>query len=520
MDGRGRAFWPLLLIVSACTINLQASAAQPEATAAVTAAMTPLQIETEFANAPDLGEERDPCDPALEAVYQHTQAMLDAVQALAVTFTVRPADLYNRLALIRDKQSDCESRDDSADLWMQAVADYRQAVDLETFDPMREVSYAVFRYNLALAEAANGNLPDAMAGLREAMQLDVDLGWADDFENDRDLIAQWLERLPQDDPERAVPLPVFPAQQDKITLTLKAPRQASGSARTDFDSALLQSGSPAPVRATSAVDMKFVEYRENGEWLTRITDFKVAPDDGGQSVSAQVQNLLQDLLTTVPVQVRSLDGQLLRLDGLDQVAERARQQIDARLKSGQMAQPDADAARAGLAKLTQQYFDPKAIFERVSIDAAYAGPFWDKAELDHGDWYEATVTGKAPVLSGVEIKYLHRFKFNRRVACESGSSSQDCVELLLEIEPDQDDLKRAVGEMLDKLTPEMAQRISNTLIRRRRTMVLRVDPATMAVMDLVDHEALLVVSDDARGPQWQLRSTRNHEHVLYDKRVY
>jgi len=479
-----------------------------------------MQIETEFATQPDLDDERDPCDPALDALYTKTHAMLDAVQAQGVTFTVRPSDLHNRLALIRDKQSDCEAREDSPELWMEAMAEYQKAVDLEPFDPAREVAYAVFRYNLSLAKAANGDLAAALAGLREAMQLDIDLGWSDDFESDRELMSQWLERLPENDPERSVPLPEFPGQQDKVTLTVKAPKQASGSLRAETETARMQSGQSMVDRTRSAVDMKFVDYREGGEWLTRTTDFKVAPVEGQQSVRDQIQTLLQDLLTTVPVQVRSLDGQLKRLDGLDQVADRARQQIDARLKSGQLAQPEADAARAGLAKLMQQAFDPEAVFNRVAIDVAYTGPFWDKAELDHGDWYEATVTGKAPVIPGVEIKYLHRFKFNRRVPCESGSSARDCVELLLVIEPDQEDLKRAVGEVLDKFTPEMAQRIRATQIRKKRTLVLHVEPSTMTVMDLVDSDAQLVLSEDASGTQWQLANTRHHEHVLYDKRVY
>lgn len=308
----------------------------------------------------------------------------------------------------------------------------------------------IAQFNIAFARRELGDLDAALRDLEQVLDWDREFGLHGELEGDYSTYLRW-QRDEEPDP-------------DEIEGFLAASSQARARFRfnwkpyrsvwsTTVERSIGRNGS---LQATVARYETDVTARAEGDgWIVSTTP-RAAPQlettgvEAGDAGATALRELLGGVLLWMPDIVIGPDGTFRELRDMDRFRGTLGQVLD---KALAQALPGSDARTAEIISSTKAaVLDPELIAATVGGQWDFTVGAWSDLELDHGDWYEATVEEPLPGISRQPVRMTWRFRLARWLPCLEGGEPR-CVEILAVVELDPDHVREATTAFVGRMAP-------------------------------------------------------------------
>ncbi|MCG6988714.1 MAG: hypothetical protein LJF06_11110 [Gemmatimonadetes bacterium] len=192
-----------------------------------------------------------------------------------------------------------------------------------------------------------------------------------------------------------------------------------------------------------------------------------------------------------PSYVLSPGGDLLRLDGTEELVTRVRSMLDSMLTEGKLP-----AMKEAVDSLVSE----EALSAQLSEEWTALVGAWLDAELEVGSLYELETEEALPLPGNPVVPFKFEFGVIDRVPCDKEDQTTSCVELVMRSFPDPDVMKQFMKQFLKDFTnsmradrpevPEMALRnlsvfSESVLVTSPETLIPRTLSITKRVNGLV-----------------------------------
>ncbi|NIQ31975.1 MAG: hypothetical protein GTN89_16900, partial [Acidobacteria bacterium] len=167
---------------------------------------------------------------------------------------------------------------------------------------------------------------------------------------------------------------------------------------------------------------RFETSEHDAGLLVSVTDFRISGFSADPAVTDFFANVQSKLSGIAPNYVVSRRGELLQLQGLDEIVARSRALLGPMLDS--LRNLRAEAATFIQSMLSESYFMSQATEEWNAI----AG-LWLDADFEVGAVYVLEDEEPSPVLPDVSIPYYYEFSLIDYVPCHESAAPRSCVVL-------------------------------------------------------------------------------------------
>jgi tetratricopeptide (TPR) repeat protein len=377
-----------------------------------------------------------------QAHLDEAQGQLDvatADQTFAVVIPSGPAlvaDIEYQLHLARAScGASAAVRDQELHAALEAA---RRAVDLYR-DAFDAVSMVTMQFNVGVTYHNLGDDTAAVAALRTTLDLDREYGFADDAEDNYQVLLQWSNKdagpeqiaaLMQDFPQRTATLTFGWFESDaKVSLQsdvsllagtesvhIRGTRSAQRQVRRRLGSWRVSYQLDQPHFETGGLptdDLLVLHFASSlARMLAHFHDFSVSRNgDFGHSKSDF------KFEWRARADIKGLAGDF-RSRGLDSKGRH----------SSQPAHLFVAAAEAALS--------PEATETQIAEDYNLAAGTWIAATLEQGVWYDMTASLSLPIVGNNFVTHKIQFTYSRPVPCTPDSSDASCIEIVLHAAPD------------------------------------------------------------------------------------
>lgn len=352
-----------------------------------------------------------------------------------------------------------------------AVGLYRDAFDA--------VSMVTMQFNVAVTYHNLGDGAAALAALRTTLDLDREYGFADDAEDNYQLLLQWsnegadseqIAALMKDFPERSATLSFGWAESDSMLTWQSDISQLAG---TDF--VHFQESRTAQRHVRKRWDTWVVSHE------LEQPHFKFEALPAGEGLAQPLANSLAGMLAHFH------DFRLRRNGDFEQgkadirFAFRARAAAKALARDLSALHLDSKVDRSTpltrrLAAAVGDELSPVVLETQTAEDYNLEAGTWIGATLEQGVWYDMTAGLFLPLAPRVFMAHKIQFTYSRSVPCVPGAAELSCIEIVLRAVPDPDVLKA------DLDTLARSSHLANSHLPRLwsvTTMRLVTDPATL-----------------------------------------
>ena len=359
-----------------------------------------------------------------------------------------------------------------------ALESAQRAVDLYR-DEFDAVSMVTMQFNVAVAYHNLGDGAAAAAALRTTLALDREYGFADDAEDNYELLLQWsnedagseqIAALMKDFPQRSATLS-FGWTESTATLTMQSDiSQLAGADIVHFR------GSRTAQRQVRKGWGTWLVSHQLGEPQFEFDDLPT-----GEWLAQPLANSLAGMLAHFH------DFRLDRNGDFDQdkadlrFGFRARAAAKALARDLSALELDSKGDRSTplarrLKAAVRDELLPAAIEGQTAEDYNLEAGTWIGATLEQGVWYDMTAGLFLPLAPRLFVSHKIQFTYSRPVPCLADAAELSCIEIVLRAIPDPDVLKAD----LDTLA-RSSHRASGHLPRlwSVTTMRLVTDPATL-----------------------------------------
>jgi tetratricopeptide (TPR) repeat protein len=313
-------------------------------------------------------------------------------------------------------------------------------------DGFDAVAMATMQFNVSLTYHSLGDTSAALATLQATIDIDREYGFADDAEDNYQLLLEWnkqasgpeaVEARMQDFPERSTQL-TFAWSEGDAAVTLQT------------DTTQLFNGETVRIQNSRSAKR---EVRQGfGSWKVSYEPGESSIDLGQQLPTKEVStqqtaNSLAYMLTNLHDFVLARNGDYDDSKGGSKFAGRVRaeaKQLNSRLVS--MGTDSAPLIRR-LGPTIQTMLWPDTGGPRIAEDYNLETGTWIGASLDQGVWYPMTASLSLPLSPGVFVAHKMEFAYTRPVACTPDSPALSCIEIVLRAAPD----PTVIQSVLDRL---------------------------------------------------------------------
>ena len=357
---------------------------------------------------------------------------------------------------------------------------------------------AIAQFNIAFARHELGDLPAALEDLEQVLAWDQEFGLRDELTGDYATLLRWREGGAEADPAA---IERFVASRNRTKARFGFARKAHVARWTTLtERASLQGG--RLVQVSASYDSKVESRRERNDWIL-VTSVEGTPRvdvsgaTGTPADADRLQGLLAGLAGALPEMVIAADGSFKELRNLD--AYRAALAAEIEQQMATALPPDKIA---GTREAASRLLD--AALSTESLTATAAGEWdiavgaWIDGEFDHGDWYSTSFEDSLPGFSELPITKTFTFKVSRWLPC-APARRPDCVEVLVRIVPEPDQLAAAVADFVGRLMPaasreetEQAMRAVDYLFEARYRLVT--EPDTLRPWSVEERKYLYAAS--------------------------
>jgi tetratricopeptide (TPR) repeat protein len=318
-----------------------------------------------------------------------------------------------------------------------ALESAQRAVDLYR-DAFDAVSMVTMQFNVGVTYHNLGDDAAALAALRTTLDLDREYGFADDAEDNYELLLQWsdedagpeqvAERM-QDFPQRTATLTFGWFESDaKVGLQsdvsllagtesvhIRGSRSAQRQVRRRLGSWRVSYQLDQPHFETGDLptdDLLALHFASSlARMLAQFHDFSVSRNGDFGHSSSEFK-----FEWRARADIKALAGDF-RSRGLDSKGRH----------SSQPAHLFVAAAEAALS--------PEATETQIAEDYNLAAGTWIAATLEQGVWYDMTASLSLPII-GNSFVHKIQFTYSRPVPCTPDSSDASCIEIVLHAAPD------------------------------------------------------------------------------------
>ena len=416
-----------------------------------------------------------------QARLDEAQGQLDvatADRALAVVIPSGPAlvaDIEYQLHLARAscgagatvREQELHAALESA---LRAVALYRDEFDA--------VSMVTMQFNAAVAYHDLGDAAAAAAALHTTLDLDREYGFADDAEDNYQLLLQWnnedagserIAALMQDFPQRSATLSFGWTESDSA-LTLQSDiSQFAGADSVHFQA--------------SRAAQRHVR-RGWRSWLVSHQLGEPRFEFDGLPTSERLEEPLADSLAHMLLHFHDFrlkySGDFLESKGDYRFESRTRAAAKVLARDLSALSPDSKRGRSTplarrLEAAVRDMLLPVTEAQTAEQYNLEAGT-WIGATLEQGVWYDMTAALFLPLAPQLFVAHKIQFTYSRAVPCLPDAADLSCIEIVLRAMPDPDVVKAG----LDALA--RSSHVASGRVRRLwsvTTMRLVTDPATL-----------------------------------------
>ena len=403
------------------------------------------------------------------------QAQLDAAQATRAFAFVLPAGLA-RVAHIEYQLHSARASCGGAGAAVRdqelhaALESAQRAVDLyrEAFDA---VSMVTMQFNVGVAYHDLGDAAAAARALRTTLDLDREYGFADDAEDNFQLLLQWsnedagaerIEALMKDFPQRSATLS-FGWLESNATLT----SQSDVSQLAGADLVHFQGSRTAQRQVRKGLGGWSVSYQPDDPHVK----FDELP--AGEQLTSASANSLARMLAHFHEFRLSRNGDFD--EGKAGIRFGFHTRAAAKALAGDLGGQSTPLARRLKAAVGDELL-PAAVEAQTAEDYNLETGTWIGATLEQGVWYDMSAALFLPFAPQVFITHKIQFAYSRPVPCLSDSSELSCIEIVLRAAPDPTILKADLDAITRRshLAPGQAPRLWSVT-----TMRLVTDPKTL-----------------------------------------
>ena len=385
------------------------------------------------------------------------------------------ADIEYQLHLAR---ASCGAGATVRDLELHAALESAQRAVALYRDDFDAVSMVTMQFNVAFAYHNLGDAAAAAAALRTTLDWDREYGFADDAEDNYELLLQWsnedagsvrVEALMQDFPQRSATLS-FGWTEGDSTLTLQSDiSQFAGADSVHFQ---VSRAAQRQVR------------RGWSSWLVSYQLGEPRFEFDGLPTSERVEEPLADSLAHILLHFHDFrlkhNGDFQEDKGDYRFESRTR--ADAKVLARDLSALSPDSKRGRLTPLARRLEAAVRDMLLPVTEAQTAEEYnletgtWIGATLEQGVWYDMTAALLLPLAPQLFVTHKIQFTYSRSVPCLPGAAELSCIEIVLRAIPDPDVVKAG----LDTLA--RSSHVANGRVRRLwsvTTMRLVTDPATL-----------------------------------------
>jgi hypothetical protein len=316
-----------------------------------------------------------------------------------------------------------------------AVYQYRDAFDA--------VSMVTMQFNVAVTYHDLGDAAAALAALRTTLDLDREYGFADDAEDNYQLLLQWnnegadseqIAAQMKDFPERSATLSFGWAESDS-TLTWQS--DISQLAGEDF------SHFQASRTAQRHVRKRWDTWVVSHELEQPHVKFEALP--AGEGLAQPLANSLAGMLAHFHDFRLRRNGDFEQGEADIRFAFRARAAAKALARDlGALDLSKVDRSTPLTRRLAAAVGDellPAVLETQTAEDYNLEAGTWIGATLEQGVWYDMTASLLLPLAPRVFMTHKIQFTYSRSVPCVPGAAQLSCIEIVLRAVPDPDVLK-------------------------------------------------------------------------------
>lgn len=392
------------------------------------------------------------CLPYLDEAESQLVPVLEADPTALLAWPDGPSDAMSLLQTIRNTRGQCAEDADRARAAFEAsIATGERAVamlrDNWDFEEM-----AIAQFNIAFARRELGDIDGALRDLEQVLAWDQEFGFRDELERDYATLLRWHAGGEEPDPA-SVQRFVKDFNQTKARFEFAwKPHQARWS--TEVERANLKDGvfGEVSTRYQSRVDVR----RERDDWVLVTTidgtpTVEVTGSTGTAADTERWQGMMAGLSAALPEMVVAKDGSFKELRNLEQHRAAMLQEIKKLIASTRTpaAPPQSEAE---IDRLLGNVLNAELLTTMASGQWDIAVGAWIGAEFDHGDWYSLTFEEPLPGFSERPVSKTMTFKVSRWLPC-AGSGVARCVEVLVRVVPEPEDIARAVSEFVTRVMP-------------------------------------------------------------------
>jgi hypothetical protein len=302
----------------------------------------------------------------------------------------------------------------------------------------------VARFNVAMAKHESGDVDGALRDLEQVLALNLEFGLLDDWKSDYATLLRWRARGAEPDAElvereakrhvgRVARLRYVSEPHRYRSRVVAERRRAVGNRVTTVTATVRVQGQA--VRTGADLVLSETPLSE--------AQLKVDVDGGPAPVDAAMQAMFGNMLSGAqPEIVVGPDGQFKSVRNLSEVR---------RGMLGSMGRPAAvdGASRADPRDAVDRLLSDELLTAQIRANWDLAVANWIGADLEHSAQYELDSTDPVPGLGDRPLRRMTRFLVARWLPC-APASRRECVELLMSISFEPQDLKGVVDAMVDR----------------------------------------------------------------------
>ncbi len=240
----------------------------------------------------------------------------------------------------------------------------------------------------------------------------------------------------------------------------------------------------------------------------RISDFSSEPS------LAPLGDLQTQLSEVSPNYVVNRAGELLELQGLDELVRRSRALLSPMLDS--LESLSAEAASLIESMLSERYF-----MRRVAEDWNAIVGLWVGAEFEVGAIYALEESEPSPVLPNVLIPFYYEFALSGYAPCHESAPPRSCVVLEMVSYPDPDEVKRLLSDVMQQIAgPQLAGQIVFEELEVENTVTLVTEPSTLIPHSVELARAMVgkIRVPDGEGGEFRQVDRRSYRYDYMGKR--
>lgn len=499
--------------------SFEARAAAFERRVAELAAVDPVQPET-FEVRIDYArllhdEAKADCAPHLEAAERQLAPILEAGREQLLAYADGPGGALSLLQTIQNTRGQCAADEAAARASFQAaIATGRRAVEALRANWDYE-EMAIAQFNIAYAKRELGDLEGALQSLDQVIAWDLEYGLYGELEGDYSALLRW--RTGEEADPEAVRRLVESYRQPRARFRFAwKPHRARRT--TEIERVALRRGALQETNSRNEFDS--TARRDGEDWVLSATvrDAPRLETTGSPAGADALRELLGGVAAALPEMIVGMDGSFKSLRNLDRYREALGSELDRLLAQAVPAgkpAPDAQAVAAAKAAV----LNPDLLASNVAGQWNLEVGAWIGGEFDHGDWYEATFEEPLPGFSDKPLSMTWKFKIARWLPCDSGSEPR-CVEVLLHIRPDPQQVRDAIAVFVGRMMPAAdRQRVEQAMREVSYRMEMRyrlvTEPDTLRPWSFEERKYIYGASLEDGKREVNARFDRRQETIRY-----